>query len=401
MRAALIDKAGPRPPDHVGLAYDRWAPLDASTGKMPDDRRREWLRALAGTRVSDDYQHAFRRWTESLRTADTRMAEVELSSRLLVGHGNPSPTEVGLTVHHTWGVPVIPGSALKGLLNHYVDAVYGPAATGVHPMAPDFPETERDRAPFRGVTWIGNRIEHGPGEVHRALFGAPRARTDGLYADAGAGETVGLVVFHDALFVPGSAGDTPFAVDVLTVHQKPYYDHQGRRGGPNDYEDPNPVAFLTVRPGTKLLVALTGPAAWTGLAFGLLRDALVEWGAGGKTTSGYGHIRPEGWTPIWPPGDAVTPAPKRGAGAAAPAALSPLVEELRAWLFGEEPTQREKLALLRTRWLPRLATSTPEDRQEIAKIVRKGIKNIRLAVERDELIREIVGEPAARPGEPG
>jgi CRISPR-associated protein Cmr6 len=59
--------------------------------------------------------------------------EVELLSRLLVGHGTQSPTEVGLTTHRTWGVPVVPGTALKGLLSHYVDAVYGPRDPKLHP----------------------------------------------------------------------------------------------------------------------------------------------------------------------------------------------------------------------------------------------------------------------------
>ena len=32
---------------------------------------------------------------------------------------------MGLTVHHTWGVPVIPGASLKGLCAHYTAATYG------------------------------------------------------------------------------------------------------------------------------------------------------------------------------------------------------------------------------------------------------------------------------------
>jgi len=384
MRAALYDKVGDRTPDHVGLGYDRWAPLDSSTGKIPDERRKEWLQALAGTPVSEHYKVAFLRWSESLKERDTRMAEAEVSARLLVGHGNPSPTEVGLTVHHTWGVPVIPGSALKGVLSHYVDAAYGPAVTGMHPMSPEFPQVERDRAPFRGVTWAEDRIEHGPGEVHRALFGAPAARSDHLFREFGAGETSGLVVFHDALFVPGSDGERPFAADVLTVHQRSYYDHAGKQGGPNDYEDPNPVSFLTVRPSTRFLVAMSGPDEWTQLAFGLLRDALIEWGVGGKTTSGYGHIRPEGWNPIWPE----------------EAPPSAVVEELHAWLSAATPVQGEKLARLRTEeWLPRLQGSTPAEKHEIVKLIQKKIKSDKRAAERDKLIAEILGSPVET-GEP-
>jgi CRISPR-associated protein Cmr6 len=289
-----------------------------------------------------------------------------------------------LTVHHTWGVPVIPGSALKGLLNHYVDAVYGPAVTGMHPMDPDFPQEERDRAPFRGVTWAGKRIEHGPGEVHRALFGAPRAKSDRLFQAFGAGETVGHVMFHDALFVPEGVGEQPFAVDVLTVHQRSYYGQARKQAGsnecplPNDYDDLNPVSFLTVRPDTRFLVAMSGPSEWTQLAFGLLRDALIEWGVGGKTTSGYGHIRKEDWKAIWPE----EPPP------------SAVVEELGVWLSSTKLEQRPKLEQLPGEtWLPRLRAASSDEKREIAKLIRKEIKSKKLTAERDQIIAEIMNEP--------
>jgi CRISPR-associated protein Cmr6 len=124
------------------------------------------------------------------------------------------------------------------------------------------------------------------------LFGAPDAREDDAMREHGfdAGAAAGLVAFHDALYVPDSITDNkPFAADVLTVHQKGYYDSSGK-SAPNDYDSPNPVAFLTARPGARLLFALSGPADWTELAEKLLRDALARWGVGGKTSAGYGRL---------------------------------------------------------------------------------------------------------------
>jgi CRISPR-associated protein Cmr6 len=104
----------------------------------------------------------------------------------------------------------------------------------------------------------------------------------------------GCVEFHDALYVPGSAGHKPFARDVLTVHQKRYYDsREDSKEWPSDWDSPNPVGFLTVRPGTRFLLVLTGPGEWTGLAMTLLLEALAAWGIGGKTSTGYGRLRPE------------------------------------------------------------------------------------------------------------
>lgn len=100
----------------------------------------------------------------------------------------------------------------------------------------------------------------------------------------------GLVTFCDALYVPGTGEGSPFAGDVLTVHQEPYYDQAGAVP-PTDHYDPNPVSFLTVRKGVGFLLALVGPAKWTSLAMTLLEEALARDGVGGKTSSGYGRLQ--------------------------------------------------------------------------------------------------------------
>ncbi len=288
MRQAL-EALSDGPPDHVGLAYETWAPV-AADGKVADDKRAGWLQALAGICVSPDYRQFFGLWEASFKNSGDRTFELTLASRLLVGHGNASATDAGLTVHHTWGVPMIPGSALKGLLAHYVDAVYGPK----DPTRPRWEQTEDEqpRVDYQGNLWRGQRLQRGPGSIYRDLFGAADAEDDGMMRERGfdAGASAGLVMFHDALYVPGSlAHDKPFAPDVLTVHQKKYYDSSGQHW-PNDYDSPRPVAFLTVRPGARLMLALSGPPDWILLAERMLRDALATWGIGSKTSAGYGRL---------------------------------------------------------------------------------------------------------------
>jgi CRISPR-associated protein Cmr6 len=283
--------------ENVSLGYDAWAPVGAD-GKVPDDERPNWLAGLACMQVSPDYQHFFDRWRASFSRPGDRLREVTLADRLLVGHGNSSAAEVGLVLHHTWGVPIVPGSALKGLLAHYVEATYGPDDPNRPPWSqPDGEERERSR--YQGVTWKGRRIQRGPGDWYRSVFGAPDAEEDDAYKERGLehGASRGKVMFHDALYVPGSAeNDRPYAVDVLTVHQKPYYDDHihdpSAATWPSDFADPNPVAFLTVRPGVRLLLAVSGPPEWTETVEQLLLDALERWGVGAKTSAGYGRIRP-------------------------------------------------------------------------------------------------------------
>jgi len=279
VRAALLQPARERVADHPGLAYDVWAPAEAGTGKVPDGQRPDWLGRLIrsaghlGTEESG-YPAFFRRWRQSFGEADV-VIEIKARSRLLLGHGNPAATEVGLTLHHTWGVPIIPGSAIKGLLNHYVDASYGPSHPGAEP----------DRQPFGGVVWDeqSRRIVAGPGEQHRALFGGPAWDKDPFGAAGG-------IVFHDALWVPAPGGF--LAPDVITVHQKAYYDKMGA-AWPNDYTSPVPIGFLTVKPGQRFLLAISsreGGANLLEFAKTELLCALDEWGIGAKTSSGYGRL---------------------------------------------------------------------------------------------------------------
>jgi CRISPR-associated protein Cmr6 len=265
-------------PHQIGLSYDAFTP-PLNAGKINTQQREAWLNECQEISISPEYWTFFERWKGSFKGAECRLQEIVLTSRLLMGHGNPSGADVGLTAHRIWGAPMIPGSSLKGLLANYVDAVYGPGPDG------DQPE---ERQHWSGVQWQGRRIVGAPGKHYARIFGSPSVEGE-QKAEHG-----GLLEFQDALYVPNSApSNRPFAVDVLTVHQKPYYDNKGEKP-PTDWYSPVPVSFITVKPGVKLLLALTGPADWTDLAMQLLIEALGYWGAGGKTAAGYGRAKRSG-----------------------------------------------------------------------------------------------------------
>jgi CRISPR-associated protein Cmr6 len=367
------DLEGVGTPDHVALGYDAWAPVARNDGKVPDERRVEWLSSLARVKVPPDYGFAFERWKRALSTPGDRFAEFTLTSRLLVGHGNSSASDIGMTVHHTWGVPIIPGSALKGLLAHYLDATYGPNNSDLEPWEQKGEELER--VDFQGVTWRGRRPERGPGVIYRALFGAPDSQQDDAMRERGldAGQSAGQVTFHDALFVPGSAeNDKPFACDVLTVHQKGYYDSCGS-SAPNDYDSPNPVAFLTVRPKCRILLALSGPSDWTELAGQLLKQALETWGVGSKTSAGYGIGKVGAWQQPESP-------------------ASPDLSEFEAWLdqaASQQSQQRPMLDDIETNWLPKLIPLSEDERKRAANRITKSIRSPKLKSRLDALVRRV------------
>ncbi len=371
MRSVLEPVQRQLPAEHLGLAYDMWAPTAPGTGKVPDKARRLWLNGVSQVRVPEGYRESYARWKGTLVKHGASALEITLASRMLIGHGNASPTEVGLTLHHAWGVPVIPGSSLKGLAANYVDACYGPAEELTTNPRLVTEADGADRARFAGVSWDRRRIAHGPGEAYAQLFGAPAAEDD-LDVGLGAGERQGLIAFHDAWLVPpdGDGARLPVAADVITVHQKSYYDSKGTTF-PNDYDDPNPVSFLSVKPGARFLVALDGPAGWVEMARMLLIEALAHWGVGAKTSSGYGRIVPP--TPTAGPGEPATnigqqavmvsrieecrlqyePGPRRlvvGAGASRALATGPDAQRLMQGL-GEPELRKAIAGRLKLEWV--------------------------------------------------
>jgi CRISPR-associated protein Cmr6 len=276
LRSAVAAQAG-RGLGHPGLVLDRYL------GDAGDPGERAWLlKAVADAGVAPGYRLRYKRWRDALLAlSHTRLAIFQTAGRLVAGLGNESVHETGLALQHVDGAPYLPGSALKGLAGHYL----------LHQVR-------------SGKADVEDGERH-----HRVLFGAT--------------DRAGYVIFFDAWYVPRSApDDRPLALDTITVHHPDYYAGRGRQA-PWDLDDPNPVPFLSVR--GKFLVAIRGPdAAWAGFALDVLQRALADWGAGAKTSSGYGRLVPV---------DDVAPAAATGAaqtGEHAPSADHPLVQAVLA-----------------------------------------------------------------------
>ena len=85
----------------------------------PDQAKHALLKAAirASKNAHAYYALAFKRWQVS--TQDAKRVVCRTRQRLIVGLGTDNVLETGITLHHTYGTPVIPGSALKGLAAHY------------------------------------------------------------------------------------------------------------------------------------------------------------------------------------------------------------------------------------------------------------------------------------------
>lgn len=242
-RQILEAEKAPQEGTHAGLWLDKF---------LEDDSGRDDLvQQVAAIREPDVYKAFYERWKAALEAHGARCRLAEVQGRLAINLGAESVLEAGIALHHTYGLPYIPGSALKGL-----------AAAFAHQH-------------LEGEEW---RKE--VGWAHKELFGTMAL--------------AGCVTFFDALYVPGS-GKQGHALwpDVITVHHPAYYQGQGDQvPPPADWDSPTPIPFLTA--SGKYLVALAGPDEWVERAFDILGRALESEGIGAKTSSGYGRMRLEG-----------------------------------------------------------------------------------------------------------
>jgi CRISPR-associated protein Cmr6 len=170
--------------------------------------------------------------------------------RLAVGLGNrTNPYEIGLSLHGTYGWPVIPGSTIKGVTCAW---------------ATNDPTTAADPATFN------------------AVFGLPRVGE----ADSGPA-CEGTVTFLDAL---PFGGPVTVARDVVTPHVQPYY--RDNPQPPAEYHNPIPAEFLVVTGGV-FAIDLLGPTDQVEQAARWCEPAVDDLGVGGKTSSGYGYLTAE------------------------------------------------------------------------------------------------------------
>lgn len=251
----------PIPVSNAGLELDKYL-RQAQAGSGAKTHRTALLSRVCTSIPPDMYTRAFVNMKHGLEEAwgdCLVIAELTTTAPLVVGLGGGSILEAGINLHRLYGMPLIPGSALKGLARSWVRHEHNPNETALEPRDIDNPDAPAD-----------------PNQ-HTVLFG------DTLDA--------GDIVWCDAWYVPRN-GSRPLWQDVITEHHPGYNRHRGGEAGnpPWDFDDPNPNPFISTR-GT-FLFAVAGPSLeWAQAAMYILRRALAEYGVGAKTSSGYGRFR--------------------------------------------------------------------------------------------------------------
>jgi CRISPR-associated protein Cmr6 len=243
-----LDKFG----ENAGLLRDRFLRVAVKDKKNHPPARSDLFEAMCQSLVESNevYSAAYQKQESAFKNNKSK-GLFSTDGRMVIGLGGENVLETGLTLNHTYGTPMIPGTALKGLAAHYCHQAWGAA-------------DERFKA---------------GGEYHQTIFGTT--------------EDSGHIIFHDAWVTPESLVGS-LQPDVMTPHHGDYYSDAKGLTPPTDFDDPNPVTFLSVVGTFNVAVSCDVPGPdgdeWAERVFGLLSDALREWGIGGKTNAGYGHF---------------------------------------------------------------------------------------------------------------
>ncbi len=275
--------AGRAWPEHVGAWLDRMLDEPITAGKREQDSKhaeRLWLYhdAVAALRIGTDPgldpgavqtwralygRHARTFAVGSDPAVQRHVTTLETTTRVLLHAATErTVTEGSVLLHHTYGVPYLPGSALKGALRG--------ALSG-------------RRKHFD----LSNVLMNGNADAVDVLLGKGNTGTD---------DHAGLVDVLDALWMPerptSAAGSwSPLALDVVTPHHV-----NAEREAPTDLDAPVPTHRLTLAPGCRFRVVLEAgpafPAAWLRwLGDEVLPEALSHDGLGAWTSAGYGRLR--------------------------------------------------------------------------------------------------------------
>lgn len=323
---------------HLGLLLGRYAPRQVIDNDAWDDRGRvkwrdHWLRqdVLPRFVVSQPRPAGWQRLLDAVYqrwqavTAGATRFEAQARGRLVVGLGGKGVLEFGLTLQHVTGLPVIPGSALKGLARTYGLLTIA-AELGVPVLPPSQVSTLNEKNHASPLEILDAALVASNGGREEALkplsdvLKNVDAKIVRLLADKldnltaashyrsafGSQEAGGVCIFYDAVVAGLPQNGTLFEADVMTPHFVEYYTTSGEQP-PHDAGNPNPITFMTVAAGTTFAFAVGLRPGGDAAARDQAREQAVLWlqaalrelGIGAKTAAGYGVFRilPNGTPP--------------------------------------------------------------------------------------------------------
>jgi CRISPR-associated protein Cmr6 len=280
--------------------------------ELKADERTNYLSAVVKASRHDTGLLSWRQWVASLRSDFGHLVFGRLEARLLINMAGSVMENAGLQLDR-FGVPFIPGSAVKGCARRAaLAALRDWCETDQKPLGIDQPFTLAcETFPTAGAMLVAiyhvfgctdlEWLEHDPdtkelNDLAWACAGQwPALRTHALAALRVAfTEEDALPNLRGAVaFLPAYPWDAPkedLELDVLTCHHPLYY--RGTQTSASDTESPNPVAFPAVAAGAvygfPVLPLSSAYASFAEHARRWLAVGLSTFGLGAKTAAGYG-----------------------------------------------------------------------------------------------------------------
>jgi CRISPR-associated protein Cmr6 len=290
-----------RSPQNPSLLFDRFAPDWHDDAK----RKERGLRDIAAVAKQTDAKLLDGwnvRWKQTALAVNAETFTLTTDWRLITGLGRTGPLEVGFTFHR-YGFPFLPGSSLKGLART-AGLLAVAAALGEDGLAAlrDHRRAQARDGELSELAALAQVLELDDVKAFNAAWAAAGETPSEVWALAedfraifGTTGTAGQAVFLDAIPTQRPTLD----LDIMNPHFPDYYRDGSGGTAPADWQNPNPVFFLTVAAGTtfRFAVGWRGPRDSDGQwirrrdqAVTWLQDGLVESGAGAKTGAGYGYF---------------------------------------------------------------------------------------------------------------
>jgi CRISPR-associated protein Cmr6 len=270
-----------RSPLNPGLVFERFVPDWCDQPNVKRDGLQQVIDA--SKRVDGSLLAAWnRRWEAAVRAAGAEPFELQTEWRLIAGLGHKRSLEVGFTFDR-YGFPVLPGSTLKGLAR-FTGLTAVSEEVGISALRDldrllsqddDRKLHEQFARQGTGASETAERLVRS----FRVIFGTTAA--------------AGRAVFFDSI----PSRPPRLELDIMNPHFPRYYTDTSGRAAPTDSQQPTPVYFLAVAPGTKFRFAVGWRGPQNGgdlvmheLARGWLITGLTGQGVGAKTSAGYGYF---------------------------------------------------------------------------------------------------------------
>lgn len=298
---------------HPGLQIDKyarsWDDQHGYPGKLSEHVQRpaveEVVKRSTQAPAGLDFQGLAKRRDEMLRVLGAESFCCVSTGPLTLHLARASALEnAGICLHPIYGFAYLPGSGLKGMARAYAETVWLPAQYQRNKDGGFLNEEEKQKAQ-KAWRLIEDIFGWAPNKDRSCQIEDERHPAERRYEQEGDRESpeiiacTGSVVFHDAWPLQWPR----LFVDITNCHHRKYYDGTDDADAPGDWEDPIPVYFLAVKPGTQFSFAVSKrrpdvDPALVKRAREWLLGALCHLGAGAKTAAGYGAFEPvEGTAP--------------------------------------------------------------------------------------------------------